>query len=168
MKNRLALIATEFLATDILLGLLGAELGAGAHRTVFEAGWCDDLVIKIETGAVGANGREWEVWKDLKDTPDEKWLCPCVMLSPGTTALVMRRAKPIPDLSVLPTRLPWWVTDVKPENWGMLDGRPVLVDYANHRFFSQGLGRTRRVKRWHPREHAEIHATPALRVTKRR
>lgn len=168
MNNRLDLISSDFLALDVLLGLLGGELGRGTHRAVFAAGWSDDYVIKIEVGAAGANGREWEVWKELSGTPAEKWLCPCVLISPGTTALVMRRAQPITDVSVLPKRLPWWVTDVKAENWGLLDGRPVLVDYANHRFFSRGLGRDRRVKRWHKVDHADIHTTPPLRVTKRR
>lgn len=60
---------------------------------------------------------------------EAKKLCPVLWCGLGGLLLVMRRAEPMEG--VLSTyHVPGWVTDVKPDNFGVLEGRVVCVDYA--------------------------------------
>lgn len=59
-------------------------------------------------------------------------MCPSLWCSPMGLVLVQRRVKPL-DRVPLPEELChiWrWSTDHKRENYGVLDGRVVCVDYA--------------------------------------
>ena len=144
---------------DALLGFLGREIGSGCYRRVFEAGWDDSLVVKMETSSsYFANVAEWDIWHNLKGTPAGKFLCPCVSISPGGGFLIMKKAGPVKP-EQMPKRIPGWCADVKIENWGWFDGRPVMLDYANHRFFTVGLkSRERRVRKWNASGHADLFA----------
>lgn len=44
--------------------------------------------------------------------------------------LLQHKASPIVDRSALPEQVPAFLSDLKPENFGMLDGRLVCLDYA--------------------------------------
>lgn len=118
-------------AFDILCGKL---IGEGIHRRVFECRLRDDLVVKVETEShwrYFANVLEMKFWNDheaYKKVSD--WLAPCEYLSPDGRILLQRKASAIVDLSLLPEQLPSFLTDVKPSNFGLLDGRLVCLDYA--------------------------------------
>lgn len=105
-------------------------LGSGQSRTVFALAGHPDHVLKHErkTG-VFQNVLEWTLWRQIYFCErGARWLAPCEAISPCGTMLIQRRAEPIEDR--LPERVPIWVTDMKAANWGWLDGRPVLTDYA--------------------------------------
>lgn len=114
--------------------LCGKLLGEGIHRKVFECRLRDDLVVKVEAETdwrYFANVLEMRFWNDhehYKKVAD--WLAPCEYLSPDGRILLQRRVSPIIERSVLPEQVPAFLSDLKPENFGMLDGRLVCLDYA--------------------------------------
>lgn len=114
--------------------LCGKLIGQGIHRKVFECRLRDDLVVKVENSGdwrYFANVHEMKFWCDHSEYKKvSQWLAPCEYLSPDGRILLQRRARPIADQSDLPAKLPGFLTDVKADNFGLLDGRVVCVDYA--------------------------------------
>ena len=114
--------------------LCGKLLGEGIHRKVFECKLRPDLVVKVEFETEYrpfSNVLEQCFWNDHADYKKvADWLAPCEYLSPDGRILLQRRARPLNDDDVLPDQVPVFLTDVKLDNFGMLDGRLVCVDYA--------------------------------------
>lgn len=112
-------------------------LGQGVHRRVFSCRLRPDLVVKVEDNGDAshrsfANVREfdfWGYWRDYKKVAD--WLAPCEYLSPDGRIMLQKRADPIPSSFTLPENLPAFLTDHKKENFGIIDGRLVCLDYAS-------------------------------------
>lgn len=126
-------MADERITLDAFNLLCGKKIGEGIHRDVFECRIRPDLVVKVETATdyrSFANVREELFYSEnqyFKKIAD--WLAPIEFLSPDGRILLMKRCEPVKE-SDLPAKLPTWITDIKPENFGRLDGRIVLVDYA--------------------------------------
>jgi hypothetical protein len=135
---------TERLKDCILNVIVGEKLGRGQFRTVYALD--DDRVLKVET-ANGAfcNVHEHAIWEEVKDHPELKhWFAPCLGIDEYGAALVMRRTTPMTDRQWKALKqVPDVMCDLKRENWGMLDGKPVAHDYGNHLFFAKA---TRKVK----------------------
>ena len=114
--------------------LCGEKLGSGIHRVVYECRLRDDLVVKVEISEHWrnfSNVKEHQFWSDQREyEPVRKWLAPCEYLSPDGRISLQRRVRPAAEGDTLPERLPGFITDVKRENFGWLDGNLVLVDYA--------------------------------------
>lgn len=114
--------------------LCGKLLGEGIHRKVFECRIRPDLVVKVEHDTdwrYFANVLEMRFWDDHQYFDKvAQWLAPCEYMSPDGRILLQRRTLPIVDSSALPAQLPAFLSDVKVDNFGMLDGRLVCVDYA--------------------------------------
>lgn len=110
--------------------LLCSELiGRGSARKVYACRVDPTLVVKIEKGGRSfQNVSEWEIW-DYGYDEFSKWLAPCVQISSCGGILLQKRAEPLRD-SDLPERIPAFLTDIKKENFGMLNGRVVCVDYG--------------------------------------
>ncbi len=112
--------------------LCGERINYGAHRTVYHCRLDPTCVVKVEQEAVYtqfANVFEMEFWDQHCDyEPVAKWLAPCHYLSPNGQVLI--QTKTTPWLGPLPEKMPSFLTDLKRENFGNLDGRMVCVDYA--------------------------------------
>jgi hypothetical protein len=112
------------------------KLGSGIHRDVFECRIDHKLVVKVETALPWryfANVLEMKFWNDNQHcTAIAKWLAPCEYLSPDGLILLQRRCEPLRNSDELPAKLPSFLTDVKKDNYGLLDGRLVCFDYALH------------------------------------
>lgn len=80
-----------------------------------------------------SNSMEWRVWNLAAGTEFEMWFVPCVSLSEDLMELVQYRAKPT---RTRPKDHPKWFADVKTRNWGIWNGRPRLVDYANRDYLT--------------------------------
>lgn len=110
------------------------QLGKGIHRDVFECRINPKLVVKVENDLPWryfANVHEMKFWNDNQHCEAiAKWLAPCEYLSPDGLILLQRRCEPLRDSDKLPDKLPSFLTDVKKDNYGMLDGRLVCFDYA--------------------------------------
>jgi hypothetical protein len=117
-----------FVSEDLIRFCLGDKISEGAYRAVYEFDLIPNTVIKISLGGT-PNIVEFEVWEQLKDTPYAKWLAPCLHISPTGHFLIQRKCKPVPPDYKLPKKLPEFFTDLKRENWGLLNGKLVCVDY---------------------------------------
>lgn len=106
-------------------------LGFGAGRTVYRCGVNPDWVVKIENVHQSfQNVMEWNNWHDLRGRKNfSKWLAPCHFISGCGCVLIQSYASDISSRE-LPAKLPHFLGDVKPENFGMLDGQIVCRDYA--------------------------------------
>jgi hypothetical protein len=114
--------------------LCGEKIGGGIHRTVFACRLRPELVVKVETSGdwrYFANVHEMKFWSDHEHFEKvARWLAPCEYLSPDGRLLLQRRIEPLRATDELPVKLPSFLTDVKRDNFGMLDGRIVCADYA--------------------------------------
>lgn len=113
---------------DLVLGNL---LGEGQYRKVFPFRANDRYVMKAADTwqGINCNFAEWDLWCQLKDKPLGAWLAPIESISSGGRYLVMWRAS---RMTHLPRRVPLMLAgDLKPANWGMINGRPRCVDYGN-------------------------------------
>lgn len=113
--------------------LCGDKIGEGIHRTVYRCRIRNDLVVKVENGDYRyfANVMEQKFWNDHQDYDKvARWLAPCEYLSPDGRILLQKRAEPLRDKDMKPDKLPAFLTDVKPDNFGWLNDRIVCVDYA--------------------------------------
>lgn len=113
--------------------LCGKKLGEGIHRNVFECRIREDLVVKVETDDFRyfANVLEMKFWSDHQHYAKvADWLAPCEFMSPDGRILLQKRAQPLRDGDDLPAKLPSFLSDVKRDNFGLLNGKIVCVDYA--------------------------------------
>jgi len=132
--------------------LCGEKIGEGSSRMVFECRLRRDLVVKVEKECnwrAFDNVKELTNWEDAKNRPAlKKWLAPIEFASPDCRILLMHRAEPLPISYKLPDKMPAFLNDLKPENFGLIDGNLVCVDYAIIRL--QLSARLRAVKWWMP------------------
>ena len=113
--------------------LCGDKLGEGIHRTVFACKLLPDAVVKVEKDYFRyfANVFESKFWSDHSDYEAvAKWLAPVMHMSPDGRILLQRRADPVPASYELPDKMPAFLSDFKRENFGLLEGRLVCLDYA--------------------------------------
>jgi hypothetical protein len=120
---------SSMLRNDLIMMMTGDWIGGGAGRDVFAFGPNPSLVLKVEpNGGSFQNVMEWEVWCSVdEDSPEEKWLAPCLCISPSGRFLLQQRTQP---LLKYPEKVPSFLADTKPENFGMYDGRCVAHDYG--------------------------------------
>ncbi len=126
----MSLDATYLDAFNLLCGDL---IGSGCHRTVYSCRIDPTLVVKVESAESRrfANVFEHAFWSDNQyNKRVAEWLAPVHSISPDGRVLLQRRADPVPLGYDLPDKLPGFLTDHKRENFGLLDGRLVSVDYA--------------------------------------
>ena len=113
--------------------LTGRSLGTGAYREVFELRLNPEYVVKMDytTNDAFSNVKEWLFWEAYKeDKKVSEWLAPCVSISSCGICLIQKRTEPA-RRSDLPDKVPGFCTDLKIENWGLLDGKPVMHDYGS-------------------------------------
>lgn len=124
---------TQACYEDLFNMVCGEKLGKGLHRDVYACKIRPDLVVKVETDEYRyfANVLEMKFWSDHEHYQKvANWLAPCEYLSPDGRILMMRRAEPIPPSYKMPDKLPAFLTDLKRENFGFVNGVLVCVDYA--------------------------------------
>jgi hypothetical protein len=119
---------------DFFYMFAGNVLGAGEFRIVYEHKHRDDLVLKVEPHAQAfQNIVEWEFWEENKEYKRiARWLAPCEFISPCGIILAMKKTVK-PQRADYPKKVPYFLTDLKRDNFGMLDGRLVSHDYGLYR-----------------------------------
>lgn len=121
---------SELLYNEARSLLCGDRIGQGSAREVFVLRTNPEYVVKIETaGGSFQNVAEWEIWSFVNGGPLQKWFAPCEMISNCGVMLVQRRVKPLRDHE-LPKKLPEFLCDLKPENYGLFNGNFVCNDYG--------------------------------------
>lgn len=115
--------------------MCGEQIGRGQYRTVYECKLNPRYVIKCESVWDNEhrkfhNAAEWKFYQDYCHFKDiVRWLAPVQLISRDARILIMERAEPAP-MSRLPEKLPDFLTDTKPENYGMINNKIVCIDYA--------------------------------------
>lgn len=127
---------------DFLSMMLGERLGTGKTREVYVHGLDSSLVVKLETvdSRDFCNVHEWSLWNETvaRSLPArerktvQKWLAPCISISPMGSVLIQARTEPIDKV---PRYVPDFLADTHPQNWGLYEGRPVMHDYGNHAIY---------------------------------
>ncbi len=118
------------------------EIGRGNHRIVYKNPFNKEEVLKYSynpyKSGLGGNSNyiEWRVWNAVKDDSSiSKYFCPITGYTNDYSVITMLEASPMKKsqfslrlLDKLPALLRLDVN--RAENWGILEGRPVLVDYG--------------------------------------
>lgn len=114
---------------DFISIFLGSLIDTGLSRTVYGCRMDNSLVIKIEQDDYyKQNVAEWLIWDHVAHNEKySRWFAPCEWLSPNGRVLLQKRTFPI---ETLPKRLPPYLGDQKPENFGLYKGRVVCHDYG--------------------------------------
>lgn len=131
-------ISTDDSIQTIIEKICGELIGQGTYRDVYALKDNPRYVVKIErdmsTGKF-CNATEYVNWCDLRYWDFiEPWLCPCVRITETSQVLIQKRAKLIESVDQLPEKVPSIFTDLKRTNWGILNKRPVLLDYPYLRY----------------------------------
>lgn len=118
------------LSREIFDVLCGPLLGEGVYRRVFRCAIDPNFVVKFETRSSSfANVLEWEAWSVARYQEAGVWLAPCLAISDKGQVLIQRFAEDVTEAEI-PDLVPAWLTDLKPENFGRVDGRIVCRDYG--------------------------------------
>jgi hypothetical protein len=136
------------LARDLAGMLLGDYDGHGTYRSIFHHATDPTLIVKVEnkTGSF-SNVQEWDVWQRVKLTKLARWFAPCVQISGAGTVLIQRKCELV-TARQLPKKVPAFFTDLKAENWGLLNGRAVCFDYGCNLLMERGMTERLRIARW--------------------
>lgn len=114
--------------------LCGKKLGEGIHRDVFACRLNPKWVVKVETDGPWryfANVMEMKFWSDHQSYAKvAEWLAPCEYMSPDGLVMIQHRVEPVSADYELPAKLPSFLTDIKTDNFGLLNGKLVCFDYA--------------------------------------
>lgn len=132
MSDRASYFRTARLDCMVIETVLGKKLGEGAYRTVYELQYNPTKVCKVELrGDAFANVEEFDVWSRLKDTKWAKFLAPIHSIDQFGAVMIQERTTPLTDEQWFGfKRIPNFITDLKKDNFGMLDGRVVAHDYG--------------------------------------
>jgi hypothetical protein len=111
--------------------LCGDRIGQGSTRTVYDCKLLPGHVVKVENDdfRMFANVAENLLYCNSSEAV-QRWLCPTTHLSPDGRLLIMRKARICDETDTLPDQLPAFLSDIKRENFGWIDGRLVCVDYG--------------------------------------
>lgn len=116
--------------------MCGDRIGQGIAREVYEFKPDPRYVIKFELGVKDfQNICEWELWREAPKGAS-RWLAPCIDISDHGMVLLQQRVMHLPSP---PRMIPRWLEDAHADNWGTLDGRPVVVDYGRHGMIAHGF-----------------------------
>ena len=127
------------ISRDLFDMVCGDRIGDGVGRQVYIYDPDPEWVLKFETPACSfQNVKEWDVWCAVEHTKLAKWFAPVRRISSNGSIIMQRRTSPMrPD--EYPTKVPWFFTDMKRENWGQIDGQPVCHDYGLHLMLEKGM-----------------------------
>ena len=129
------------------------RLGKGVSREVYRSAFDPNIVFKFEKDAGSfQNIIEWETWQNVKFTSGLKqdyaqYFAPCLAISPCGTILAQAAARPL-DHTQLPEYIPSFFTDIKKENFGIIDDKIVCIDYGNNLLMTLGLNKRQRKADW--------------------
>ena len=122
------------LSSDIITFLCGTKLGKGIHRDVYIYNPDPSYVIKLERDDTEANITEYLVWKEVQYFEGNQawvkdWLAPVLYCSANGRVLVQKRTywKHTQDP---PDKVPEFLTDIKPSNFGWIGKKFVCHDYG--------------------------------------
>lgn len=142
---------------DLIDLVLGECLGSGISRDVFVFAPDERIVVKLERAGGGyfSNVREWNIWNAASGLDwAQRWLAKPLFISDNGRVLLMERTATFAEGERTPKKLPAWLTDFKPENygWGLISGNFVCHDYASDIVTNNSFTKRLRAVKWRTRE----------------
>ena len=128
--------AFEYINNNIEYGVAGLDIlcgeyiSSGTYRDVYQCVLFDNWVVKIDRSNSNSNILEFETWDLVKRTKHRKWFAPCAWISSNGKILLQQKTKPITDNKILPKKIPAYLSDVRIDNLGLIDGKLVTHDYS--------------------------------------
>lgn len=118
----------------------GRNLGEGQSRIVYDYNPDKKYVIKIDKSKWFNNIEEYELYTLLKKEHPKsaEFLAPVYQISQGGKIMLQRKTTPIKDFKHFPKKIPAFLSDVKIQNWGILNNKLVCHDYANNKIAEIG------------------------------
>lgn len=120
--------------------VIGDFVGDGSFRRVHRYGGSTSEVVKVAKDHYGilCNIEEYNTWVEASTQHDDikKWFAPCNHISVVGTLLIQEYATPLPYGERY--KIPAFMADIKPANFGLLNGQVVAVDYGQHNLRSIG------------------------------
>lgn len=126
----------EATINDFIYGFCGAFIDEGASRKVYQHPFQADKVIKVESEGSWQNITEYLHWQRIKDTRWSEWFAPCFFITDLGRVLIQAKTKPV---KAVPKMIPYFMIDVRPEQFGKYKGRIVIHDYAILKLNEEGL-----------------------------
>lgn len=134
LKTVTEMLDIPTISIDLVTSLCGKKIGFGQFRDVFEYNLDDRFVIKIEARNTNCNIVEDMIWDEVKGLHSQlswvkDWFAPVEWISPNGRILVMRKTRVRP-IRFNPKKVPAFLWDVKPDNFGWYKGKYVCHDYG--------------------------------------
>lgn len=129
-----AMLDIPVIALDFITSICGEQIGAGVFRSVFFYNLDDKYVVKVEPLNTSCNIVEHMIWDEVQGLTGrlewvKNWFAPVKWISPSGRILVMQRTKSIPSRKK-PDKVPSFLWDVKPDNFGWIGKNYVCHDYG--------------------------------------
>lgn len=141
---------------DLFEFICGEYIDYGSQRVVFDYKLDRTCVVKLQSENGFQNAMEWELWHDSKGTDARKWLAPCVQISPNGIWLIQKKTSTL-LYNKLPKKMPKFLADFNPDNFGMYAGRVVCHDYGKNLCAYEAIKRGEQVVDWS--EHKKLDPT---------
>ncbi|KKK96577.1 hypothetical protein LCGC14_2661390, partial [marine sediment metagenome] len=121
-------------------------IGGGATRTIYDLGDGNVLKVAINRSAPSLNGlksnmREAKVWAQAANTDDSQFFAPIIAACPDGSWVIQEKAncgysedydyKDRDAARAVAKKAPYKVHDLHEANFGVIEGRVVIIDYAS-------------------------------------
>lgn len=119
--------------TDLILMMLGRKIGSGVYRSVYDYNMNPKLVVKIEPNSTECNISEFLLWDEISGLKNDlawvkDWFAPIHYCSPNGKILIME--KTFKKDKEKPSQVPYFLSDVKDDNFGWIGNKFVCHDYG--------------------------------------
>lgn len=122
--------------------LIGDFIGEGISRKTYSCPLNREWVVKVsDPQAYNQNMLEWMIWDECHThmLDVREWLAPCHFISNGGHVMIQQRTAPVTPC-LMPKKVPYFLnSDLKTDNWGLIDGKPVCHDYGYAKVFRLGI-----------------------------
>lgn len=142
-----SIIDNKIVSLELCDFIFGELLGSGISRYVFDYKPDKKWVIKVDVSDYNANVIEHKIWEHVKFTKNEKWFAPCGTISRCGRIMLQRKVE-YATYDKYPKKMPTFLTDFKYQNFGLLEGKLVCVDYAGAIITSFGERKLKIVEWW--------------------
>ncbi len=129
------ILDTAPVAMDLVTSICGNWIATGVFRSVYDYNLDDKYVVKIEKDNTSCNMIEYMIWDEVRGLINDKewvkdWFAPCKWISPNGRILIMEKTKEFKRGMEVPTKVPEFLWDVKPDNFGWIGKNYVCHDYG--------------------------------------
>jgi len=147
--------------TDLVTSMCGKHIGEGTSRSVYDYALDDKYVIKLENSNTNCNTVEYMIWKEIEKLTGnlewvKKWFAPVKWISANGRVLIMQKTKDFEDVPkgcAIPKKIPEFLWDIKPDNFGWIGKNFVCHDYGQFYNFIEYSKKLQTIKDWYNNDY---------------